>query len=78
MTAVISMAAGLRITFSVSTPLFLPLKEDAAEAAINKSILSRLEPQTNSRQKQWSDHNYFLNSASTEPYQQRERRAYAC
>jgi hypothetical protein len=36
--------------------VFAALK-DAAEAAINKSILSRLEPQTNSRQKQWSDHN---------------------
>jgi hypothetical protein len=43
--------------FSVSTPLFLALRNDAAEAAINKRIFLRLEPHTNSRQKQWSDHN---------------------
>jgi hypothetical protein len=27
-------------SFSVSTPLFLPLKDDAAEAAINDSFLA--------------------------------------
>jgi hypothetical protein len=52
------------------TPLFLPLEKDAAEAAINKLIFLRLEPQINTRQKQWSD---IYN-----PYQQMERRAYAC
>jgi hypothetical protein len=46
-----------RITFGVSTPLFLPLEKDAANATINKSIFLWREPQTNTRQKQWSDHN---------------------
>jgi hypothetical protein len=43
-----------------------------------QSIVPRLEPQTKSRQKLLSDHNYIFHCASTEPYQQRERRGYAC
>jgi len=62
--------AALQLTSSVSTPLFLPLEKDEAEAAINKLIFLRLEPQINTWQKQWSD---IYN-----PYQQMERRAYAC
>jgi len=72
------LARAWQLTFSVSTPLFLPLQNDAAEAAINKPIFLRLEPRTNSRQKQWSDHNYLFHPASIAPYQQRERRAYVC
>jgi hypothetical protein len=50
--------------------LFLPLENDAVNATINKPIFLWREPQTNTRQKQWSD---IYN-----PYQQMERRAYAC
>jgi hypothetical protein len=50
-----------RLTYAATPPLFLPLQKDAAEAAINKPISLRLEPQTNMRQKQWNEYNYFLN-----------------
>jgi hypothetical protein len=36
--------------------------ERVRDAAINKPILSRRSAHTNSRQKQWSDHNYFFPS----------------
>jgi hypothetical protein len=59
-----------RLTFGVSTPLFLPLRNDVPDAAIKRPIPLRRKAQTNTRQKQWSD---IFN-----PYQQMERRAYAC
>jgi len=68
---------GLQLTFGVSTPLFWPLQNDAAEAAINDSFpaagaANQVAAKTMERPQ------LILFKASTEPYQVRERRAYAC
>jgi hypothetical protein len=62
--------AALRITFSVSTPLFLPLADECATPLSKDSFSCGGAHIPRRGKKQWSD---IYN-----PFQQMERRAYAC